>query len=100
VPSRVPAAFDRYAPSVAADAFLEDWLDTYWRRSASPKAAADLARMNSDTDIRDVLRERTRPDSRAPGISDRNVNVAEGRYIASRIAGARYVELPSGDHVF
>src|SRR5712664_2415546 len=28
-----------YAPSVADDASFQDWLDTYFRRSASPKAA-------------------------------------------------------------
>jgi pimeloyl-ACP methyl ester carboxylesterase len=89
-----------YAPSVADDAFLQDWLETYFRRSASPKAAADLARVNMELDVRDLLPSVRVPTLVLQGSSDRNVNVAEGRYIASRIAGARYVELPSGDHVF
>ncbi len=89
-----------YAPSIADDVGFQDWLDTYFRRSASPKAAADLLRMNSYTDVRDVL-----PSVRAPtlvlhAVGDRDAQAAEGRYIASRIAGAQYVEFPSGDHFF
>jgi len=89
-----------FAPSVADDAFLREWLETYFRRSASPKAVADLSRMNSDTDVRNVLPSIRVPTLVLQGIDDLNVNVAEGRYIASRIPGARCVELPSGDHVF
>ena len=44
-----------YAPSIADDVNFQEWLDTYFRRSASPKAAADLLRMNSYTDVRAVL---------------------------------------------
>jgi pimeloyl-ACP methyl ester carboxylesterase len=89
-----------YAPSVADDTFFQEWLDTYFRRSASPKAAAELVRMNSDTDVRDLLSSVRVATLVLQAMGDRNVNVAEGRYIASRIADARYVEFPSGDHVF
>jgi len=89
-----------FAPSVAGDAFLQDWLETYFRRSVSPKAVADLSRMASDSDVRALLSSVRVPTLVLQGIGDRNVNVAEGRYIASRVPGARYVELPSGDHVF
>ena len=33
-------------------------------------------------------------------VGDRDVHAVEGRYIASHIAGAKYVEFPSGDHFF
>jgi pimeloyl-ACP methyl ester carboxylesterase len=89
-----------YAPSVADDASFQEWLDTYFRRSASPKAAADLVRMNSYTDIRDVLSSVRVPTLVLQAVGDRDVRAVEGRYIASRIAGAKYVEFPSGDHFF
>ena len=89
-----------YAPSIADDAGLQDWIDTYYRRSASPKAAADLLRMNTYTDVREVLPSVRVPTLVLHGVGDRDVQAAEGQYIASRIPGARYVELPSGDHLF
>ncbi len=89
-----------YAPSVADDASLQEWLDAYFRRSASPKAAADLLRMNTYTDVRDVLPSVRVPTLVLQAIGDRDVQAAEGRYIASRILGVRYVEFPSGDHLF
>jgi class 3 adenylate cyclase len=55
--------------------------------------------MNSDVDIRLVL-----PAIRVPTLvlhrtGDRDSNVEEGRWIASRIPGARFVELPGDDHL-
>jgi len=75
-------------------------LDTYFRRSASPKAAADLLIMNTYTDVRELLPSLGVPTLVLQAVSDRDVQAAEGRYIASRIAGAQYVEFPSGDHFF
>ena len=75
-------------------------MDTYFRRSASPKAAADLLIMNTYTDVRELLPSLGVPTLVLQAVSDRDVQAAEGRYIASRIAGAQYVEFPSGDHFF
>ena len=71
----------------------------YLRRSASPGAAVALLRMNSQIDVRDVL-----PTIRVPTLvmhrrDDRDAHVEEGRWIASRIPGAKYVELPGDDHL-
>ncbi len=87
-----------YAPSRADDEEFIARLAGYFRRSASPGAAAALLRMNSEIDVRHVL-----PTIRVPTLclhrsGDRDVNVEEGRYIASRIPGARFVELPGNDH--
>jgi pimeloyl-ACP methyl ester carboxylesterase len=87
------------APSRADDPGFVAWLTRYLRASASPKAGAGLLRMNSMIDVRDVL-----PAIRVPTLlvyrsHDRDVNVEEGRYIASRIHGARLVELPGHDHL-
>ncbi len=91
--------FAYYAPSRADDAEFRRWLGAYLRHGASPRAAAALLRMNSAIDVRDVL-----PTVRVPTMvlhraGDRDVNVEEGRYLAARIPGARFVELPGDDHV-
>ena len=84
------------APSLGRPALEE--LSRYYRRSASPGAAVALMKMNTYVDIRDVL-----PSIRVPTVvmhrtDDRDVKVEEGRYIASRIPGARFVEFPGADH--
>jgi pimeloyl-ACP methyl ester carboxylesterase len=88
-----------YAPSVAADEAFARRLATYFRQSASPGAAAALLRMNSQIDIRDVL-----PAIRVPTLvihrtGDRDAKVEEGRWIASRIPSARFLELAGDDHL-
>jgi class 3 adenylate cyclase len=87
---------EQLAPS-EDDAF-KDRLATYFRRSASPGAAVTLMRMNTQLDVRDVL-----PTIQAPTLvmhrtHDRDVKVEEGRWVASQIRGAKYVELPGDTH--
>jgi class 3 adenylate cyclase len=87
------------APTVAGNEPLKQRLATYFRRSASPGAAVALLRMNTLIDVREVL-----PAIRVPTLilhrtGDRDANVEEGRWIASRISGARFVELPGYDHL-
>lgn len=95
-----PQDVEYYAPSRVGDERFVHNLEQYFRRSASPGAAAALVRMNSYIDTREIL-----PTIRVPTLvlhrtGDRDVNVAEGRYIAARIPGARFVELPGDDHWF
>lgn len=90
---------DALAPSMKDDPALRRWLQTYIRRSASPGAALALAKMNTQIDVRDVL-----PTVRVPTLvmhrtGDLDAKVEEGRYIAERIPGARFLELPGGDHL-
>ena len=87
---------DMLAPS-EDDAF-KDRMATYFRRSASPGAAAALMRMNTQIDVRDVL-----PTIQAPTLvlhrkDDLDASVEEGRWIAGRIPGAKFVELPGDAH--
>ena len=87
------------APSAAHNEAFKQRLATYLRRSASPGAAVALLRMNTQIDMRDVL-----PTIRVPTLvmhrtDDRDSNVEEGRWIASRIPGARFVELAGEDHL-
>jgi class 3 adenylate cyclase len=85
---------DQLAPS--EDAAFKRRLATYYRRSASPGAAVALMRMNTQMDVGDVLQSIRAPTLVMHRTGDRDVKVEEGRYIAARIPGARYVEL-SGD---
>jgi class 3 adenylate cyclase len=73
-------------------------LGRYYRRSASPGAALALMKMNTQVDVRDVLPTIHCPTVVMHRIDDRDAHVEEGRYIASRIPGARYVEFPGADH--
>jgi pimeloyl-ACP methyl ester carboxylesterase len=71
----------------------------YQRAGASPSAAADLNRMNLLIDARSLL-----PEIRVPTLilSRRGDPIGHpdaGRYIAERIAGARYVELEGDEHL-
>ncbi|HEX9846917.1 MAG TPA: adenylate/guanylate cyclase domain-containing protein [Acidimicrobiia bacterium] len=89
-----------YAPSRADDPSFLSWLQRYSRLSASPQAAAALMRMNSEIDVTTIL-----PTIRVPTLllyrkGDGDVHVEEGRYIASKIPEARFVELPGADHFF
>jgi pimeloyl-ACP methyl ester carboxylesterase len=79
------------------DAFKER-LATYLRRSASPGAAAALMRMNTQIDVRDVLPTIQVPTLVMHRTGDLDVSIEEGRWIASRIPGATFVELPGDAH--
>ena len=88
-----------YIPSKMHDLEFARRLATYCRRSASPSAAVALLRMNTQIDVRDLL-----PTIRVPALivhrtGDRDVSVEEGRWLAARIPGARFVELPGEDHL-
>ena len=94
-----PIGLEDRAPSVAHDPAFRNWWSTYLRMGASPGAALALTRMNAEIDIRDIL-----PSIRVPTLvlhrrHDRCLKVEEGRYVASRIPGARFVELPGDDHL-
>lgn len=87
-------------PSRADDLAFLGQLATYFRRSASPGAAAQLLRMNTEIDVRAIL-----PAIRVPTLilhrtDDRDALVEEGRWIASRVPEATFVELQGGDHMF
>ena len=87
------------APTGARDPVLAHRLSTYFRRSASPGAAAALMRMNTQIDIRGVLPTITAPTLVIHRTGDLDSNVEEGRWIASQIPGARFLELPGDDHI-
>ena len=99
-PDEMTATLDYYAPSIAGDRELARWFASYVRQSASPGAAAQLLRMNTYVDVRSVLPHVRVPTLVLQAVGDRDVDVRDGRYLAQHIPGAKYVELPSGDHMW
>ncbi len=94
-----PVGLEKRAPSVADDPAFKEWWAAYLRRGASPGAALALTKMNSEIDIRHVL-----PTVRVPTLvihrtGDRLFDIAEGRFIAENIPGAKFVELSGIDHL-
>ena len=90
---------DLLAPSAAADPAFKRRLLSYFRRSASPAAAAALLRMNTDIDIRSVLPAIHVPTLVLHRTGDLEASVEEGRWIADRIPGVKFVELAGSDHL-
>src|SRR4051812_29831738 len=94
-----PVGLAARAPSEVDNPTFSAWWSTYLRMSASPAAAEALTRMNGPIDVRHVL-----PAVRVPTLvlhrtGDRAMPVEGARYLAERVAGAKYVELPGVDHL-
>ncbi len=88
------------APSKANDAIFMEWLANYFRSGASPTAALVLTKMNTQVDIIDILGSIKVPTLIMQRTNDIDVKIEEGRFIASRIEGAKFVEFPGDDHLF
>ncbi|HEX5886379.1 MAG TPA: alpha/beta fold hydrolase [Pyrinomonadaceae bacterium] len=94
-----PVGIDERAPSLANDPKFREWWATYLRMGASPGAAVALTQMNAEIDVRNVL-----PSIRVPSLimhrtDDQCLKLEEGRFVAERIPGAKFVELPGQDHL-
>lgn len=88
-----------FAPSRADDeAFRQSW-GRFERFAVSPAGIKALLEMLRDTDARHVLPAITAPTLVVHRQGDRIAPVQGARFIAERIAGAKYVELPGIDHL-
>lgn len=94
-----PADLSNGAPSLMNDAFEREWFAAYLRNSASPADAISLWLWSTEIDTRDVMPAIRVPTLIVQRTGDRWVKAEEGRYLAERIAGAKYVELPGNDHL-
>ena len=88
-----------FAPGQLENERFRQWWARFERLGASPAAAIALARMNAEIDVRDVLSAIGVPTLVLHRAGDVRVNVAAGRYLASAIKGAKYVEVPGSDHL-
>jgi pimeloyl-ACP methyl ester carboxylesterase len=94
-----PVGIDERAPSAAHDPKFREWWASFLRMGASPGAAVALTQMNAEIDVRNVL-----PSIRVPSLvihrrDDQCLKVEEGRFVAERIPGAKFVEFPGNDHL-
>jgi pimeloyl-ACP methyl ester carboxylesterase len=94
-----PVGVDLWAPSREGDAEFERWWARLLRQGTSPSGAVDLIHLYREFDVRAAL-----PTIQAPTLvlhraDDRIVPVAQARFTAGEIPGARYVELKGTDHL-
>jgi hypothetical protein len=94
-----PVGIEIRAKSMLQDEGFRRWFARYARMGASPAAAVALVRMIAEIDIRDVLPTIRVPTLILHSVGDGPVDVSNGRYLAERIPGAKYVELPGPDHL-
>ena len=85
-------------PSLVGDPRYEAWYSKLERLAASPGAAVALARMAMQIDIRDILPTIAVPTLVLHRRDDQAIPIEDGRYIADRVVGARFVDLPGRDH--
>jgi class 3 adenylate cyclase len=88
------------APSRQSDPVFRDWFCKLRRYGGSPKASADLERMNRKIDVRSILSSVHVPTLVLHVRGDRDVPIADGRELADLIPGSQFVELPGEDHLY
>lgn len=88
------------APSRLGDDEFVQWLGDMMRMGASPGASIALGKSEMNMDVRAILPAIHVPTLVLHAKGDKSCDVGEGRYIASRVDGARMVELPGADHFF
>jgi class 3 adenylate cyclase/DNA-binding CsgD family transcriptional regulator len=80
------------------DTRFQAWWARFERLSASPTAAIALARMNAQIDVRRILASIRVPTLIIHRADDARVKSSGGRYLAEKIKGAHFVEVPGRDH--
>ena len=78
----------------------KDRIRRWWRAATTPRALADLERMNLDIDIRGVLPSIHVPTLVMNRTNDPVADVEAARDLATHIEGARFVEFPGDTHAF
>lgn len=87
------------APSAAGDPWIRQWFARLERTSISPGMMRRLAAAIGGEDVRALLPEIAVPTLILHRVDDELIDVRHSRYMAERIPGARYVELPGRDHL-
>jgi class 3 adenylate cyclase len=92
-------AFGALVPSVGDIEWGKEWLGRLQKNSLTPAAWEGFARMAFDIDVRDVVPSLNVPTLIVHAAEDQVCHVENARFLAQTIPGAKYVELPGGDHV-
>lgn len=93
------ATIDAFAPSLAGSEHQREAWAQYERMASSPGHVRALMERWTRQDVRSLLGRVTTPALVLHRTQDRLVRVGHGRYLATHVPGARYVEAPEGDHV-
>ena len=97
-PGFLEAAIRSGAPE-APDEEIQQLVDIF-RHGASPGAALALERMNMSIDVREAAAAVRAPTLVLHKTADTWVSIEQGRDLAHRIVGSRFVELPGNGHIF
>ena len=89
----------KFLPSAADPDFEKRWWAKLQVQSASPRVAVAFQRMAFDIDVRHVVPTITAPTLIIHRVGDKICHVENARFLASKIEGSRYIELPGEDHV-
>lgn len=92
------ATIEIFSPSLADDPRAREFQARLERGAGSPMRVWQLSRMFLETDVREALPLIQQPTLIMHRRQDRAVNVRASRWLAERIAGARYVEFEGIDH--
>jgi class 3 adenylate cyclase len=90
---------DLLAPSAADDPRVRAWFSRLERTSLSPGTMRRLTDQLADLDATPLLEQITVPTLILHRRDDQLIDVRHSRFMADRIPGARYVELPGRDHL-
>jgi class 3 adenylate cyclase len=90
---------DLFAPSVANDERVRRSWARYERSAATPGSTKAIVRLIYESDVRDVLTAIHVPTLVIHRADAKGFGVEHGRYLATHIPGAKYVELPGADNL-
>jgi class 3 adenylate cyclase/alpha-beta hydrolase superfamily lysophospholipase len=88
-----------WAPSAGEDPRAREFVARFVRLSSSPSAYRDQMRLNAAIDVRSILPMIAVPTLVCHRRDDSAINVGQGRYAASHIPDAEWVELMGDDHL-
>jgi len=95
-----PWAIENFAPSRAQDETFRNWWAKVLRSSTSPSEASAVLRVLCDIDIRPLLPQIRIRTLVIHKTHDKILPVEAGRYFATHMPNAKWVELPGADHFF
>ena len=75
------------------------WFNELCRKTTSPELAGTLLRARAETDVTALLNQVRTPTLVLHARNDAIAPLSEGRFLASEIPGAQFVELDSPNHV-
>jgi class 3 adenylate cyclase len=89
-----------FAPSKKEDAEFRRWWGGFERHGGSPSAVMHLMRLNSGINIDNILPSISVPTLVLHRTEDPTVSIQAGRFLATHIPRAKFIELDGPDHLY